>query len=331
MGRGQHGEGIGADLVGGVAAGGDSVGTHDHHRDPAGCQQVAGRRINQHRDRDAPLHEFPGSEPGALEERPGLVGKHGEPSPRVPRRRDHRQGGARAAGRQGAGVAVGEHVTGGEHASPVLADRQAEFAVFIVDRLCRMKQGCRECFRGRILRQRVDHSDTPLNCPAEVHGGRPGGGEPFAPGEHVGPSRVGREPRADGLARGNSQPVAAGDADGRRPADPQACDRLHDRIYVMAGEPLKPARQERLVEDLEVAGRVTDPAERHRGLSPFPCFTHGLNGSQGRPKAAATAGCTSDPANTLTAERIGGLRRAAAATPSSARRITYGSVALHSA
>jgi len=63
---------------------------------------------------------------------------------------------------------------------------------------------------------------------------------------------------------------------------------------------------------------------RHRlkNLCYVENLCYGAKGSHGRPKAAATAGCTSRPSNTFTAERIAALSRAAAAMPRVARSIT---------
>ena len=124
------------------------------------------------------------------------------------------------------------------------------------------------------------------------------------------PRRLRRQPVTDGLTRRHSQTVGTSDADRRSSADPQHFDRFHQRVDVAAGDPLVPRGQERLVDEFEVAGvrmagGLAMPAEGsgdHMELGTganfaakfapvpyfFPSFVKCI-GSQGRPKASATA------------------------------------------
>ena len=63
---GEHGEGVGANLVGGVAVGGDAVGAGDDARDVALAHQHAGGGVGDERGRYAQLLKLPGGEARAL-------------------------------------------------------------------------------------------------------------------------------------------------------------------------------------------------------------------------------------------------------------------------
>src|SRR5690348_15640020 len=64
---GKNGDLISADFVGGVAVGGNPVGSCDDGADIAGLQKVAHHIVGDERKRDAALVEFPGGEARALE------------------------------------------------------------------------------------------------------------------------------------------------------------------------------------------------------------------------------------------------------------------------
>ena len=71
---GQHGDRIGADLVGHVAIGGNAVRAHDHGVDLALLHDGAGHAVADHRGGDAIFVQLPGGQPRALQERTGLIG-----------------------------------------------------------------------------------------------------------------------------------------------------------------------------------------------------------------------------------------------------------------
>ena len=72
----EHGERIGADLVGDVAVRGDAVGAHHHEVDLAPRHQRPGRAVDHDRVRDPEPVELPRRESRALEHGPGLVDPH---------------------------------------------------------------------------------------------------------------------------------------------------------------------------------------------------------------------------------------------------------------
>ncbi|HEV2871054.1 MAG TPA: hypothetical protein VG409_06485, partial [Actinomycetota bacterium] len=118
VGPGQHGQAVGADLVGGVAVGGHPVAADQHGVDQAAGHGRAGGGVGHHRDRDAGGDQLPGGEAGALEQRPGLGGQHLD---RLPGRRlgvDDPEGGAEPGGGQAPGVAVGEQPVAGGQLDP---------------------------------------------------------------------------------------------------------------------------------------------------------------------------------------------------------------------
>ena len=71
--RRSDGEPVGADLVRGVAVGRDPVGADDDAVDPPAAHQMRGRRVGDHRVRDAERLELPRRQPRALQQRPRLV------------------------------------------------------------------------------------------------------------------------------------------------------------------------------------------------------------------------------------------------------------------
>ena len=106
--RGEHGQRVGADLVRRVTVGGDPVGAGEHGVDLAGRHQRRGRRVGDHRVRDAGRLELPGGEPRALQERPRLVDPHVREQIALPGGEQRSDRAAVAAGRKPAGVAVGQ-------------------------------------------------------------------------------------------------------------------------------------------------------------------------------------------------------------------------------
>ena len=223
-----------------------------------GCGRVA-----EHGDRDATLHELPGGEPRALEERPRFIREHLEATARVPGGGDHGERGARAPGGEGTRVAVREHAAFGEHRSSVPTDRLAEPPILVVDRAGLREQGLSQCCRVGLCRKSVDGTEAPLDRPAKVYGGGAGGSEFFGPHEHVSPRVAGGHLTADRLASSHSHAIAARDADRRGAAHPQALDRLDDGGHVVAREPGELSWEQRLIDEFEVAGGLANPAERN--------------------------------------------------------------------
>ena len=83
---GEDGEAVGADLVGGVAVGGDAVCADDDGVDAALLHEVGGHVVAEDGGGDGVLHELPGGEAGALEVGSGFVGEDVDSSGRARRR-----------------------------------------------------------------------------------------------------------------------------------------------------------------------------------------------------------------------------------------------------
>jgi len=65
---------VGADLVGGVTVGGDTIGPHHHDIDLLLSHQAADGIIGDQRNRNAGTTQFIGGEAAALEKRSGFTG-----------------------------------------------------------------------------------------------------------------------------------------------------------------------------------------------------------------------------------------------------------------
>ena len=107
----RHRQQIGADLIGGIAVGGDAVGTNDHPAHATLLHQMRGGALHHDGYRNPFLHQFPGGEASALQPRPGFIGVDAIDLSRCVSGADHAQGGAVTAGGEGAGIAMGQHRT----------------------------------------------------------------------------------------------------------------------------------------------------------------------------------------------------------------------------
>ena len=194
---------VGPDLVGRVAVGGNAVGADDDHVHASGGHHRGGHVVGDHGSRDAVLHEFPGRQARALQERPRLVGKHLHALPRLDRTAHDPECRAVAGGGQRAGVAVRENarVVGHQHGA-VTADRLAARHVVVVDGVGvstePRAQLVHALARTHTGRQRQLHA---LDRPEQIHGRGPRGRQ------HVGqPLEVdGKLLRAGGLAATGAQ------------------------------------------------------------------------------------------------------------------------------
>ena len=104
----QDRDGVGADLVRGVAVHGDPVGADDDGVEGPFLEEVPGHAVGDERDVDPLLLKLPRGEPRALQVRPGLVGEDGDALASLDRRADHAEGRAVAGRGERAGVAVRE-------------------------------------------------------------------------------------------------------------------------------------------------------------------------------------------------------------------------------
>ena len=174
---------VGADLVGHAAVGRDPVRAGQHHVHLPAGQQRGGGRVGQHGVRQARPAGLPRGQPGALEQRPGLVDpEHGQPAGPV-RGHDHRERGPLPRGHQRAGVAVGQHPGARrDQAQPVLGHRRAGRGVLRGDPL---RLGQR---RGRPVRAAaglLPGGQRETGTPGQVHRGGPGPAEGAGRGGHV--------------------------------------------------------------------------------------------------------------------------------------------------
>ena len=136
VGGGQQRHAVGADLVGRVAVGGDAVGPGHDGLHPALAHHLGGHVVADQRHVDPALLQLPGGQPGALQQRAGLVGVDVQRLARLGGGEEHGQRRAVVGGGQPAGVAVGQHALPvAEQFGPVAADRPAHLPIFFVDRL----------------------------------------------------------------------------------------------------------------------------------------------------------------------------------------------------
>ena len=134
---GEHGERVCADLVRGVAVRGDAVGAGDDQVDLAARHQRRRGAVGDHGVRDAGRLELPGGEPRALEQRPRLVDEHVLEQAALPGGAERADGRAVAAGREPAGVAVGERARAGrEQLGGVRGHAPAALDLLAVERAC---------------------------------------------------------------------------------------------------------------------------------------------------------------------------------------------------
>ena len=102
----EEGHGVGADLVGHIAVGGNAVRPHDGQLNLTLGQEPAGHVVRDQSRRGCRPAQLPGRQPGPLEERAGFVHKDMHFFARVLRRADHPEGRPQSDRGQGAGVAV---------------------------------------------------------------------------------------------------------------------------------------------------------------------------------------------------------------------------------
>ena len=105
---GEDGEGVGANLVGGIAVSGNAVCAGDDAIDIAGLHHHAGGGVDNEGRWDAQLLELPGGETGSLKKGPGLGVEDAVAFAVFPAGANDADGGAESRSGEGAGVAVGE-------------------------------------------------------------------------------------------------------------------------------------------------------------------------------------------------------------------------------
>ena len=261
---GQHGDPIGADLVRGVAVGGDAVGAGDHEVDLAARHHRRRRHVGDQPVGDALAVALPRGEPRSLHDRPGLVHPHQRDLALRVGRADDAERGAVTRGGERARVAVREDARArGHQRRAVGAERAVSRHVLLEDRLGLVEQP--RAHRGDgLAANAVGHPPHPFEGPEEIDGGRPRGGQALRRGLEIGEQIV--DGLGTALARGQRDPEGGGHTDGRRPADDERADRLGHVFPPPVLPRLFLARQAGLIEEQQA---VAGPADRsdHRSCS----------------------------------------------------------------
>ena len=214
---------------------GDPVGAGDDAVHLAATHQMRGSRVRDHRVRNAERLELPGGQPRALQERPRLVDPDVLDQTLLPRRAQRADGGAVAAGREPARVAVRQRTRSrAEQRRRVRRHPAAARDLFLVQCACPLGGGI---------------SAHLLERPDEVHGRRP------RLGEHA----VGRIEILPAL-HGQRVAVRGGDADRRRAAHRERPDRVGDLSGRLAPELDFLVRKPTLIQQDHGAGFQTNDA-----------------------------------------------------------------------
>src|SRR5215468_9144354 len=266
----EHGEPVGAHLVGDAAVGGNPVRSGQHQVHFPGGHQRRRRGVGQHRVRDAGPPGLVGGQPGTLQQRAGLI--HPQPGhpPRPVRREDDREGGALAGRHQGTGVAVGQDAAPvPDQAEPVPGDGRARRGIRRLYRPCLRQRGRRRAPPARYGVPGLGVAGCPVGgqgprgAPAQVHRGRPGPAQ-----------RVRRRCHIVAAVGGQRDTVRPGQAQQRGPADHEPSYRLiqgrdvaAEEIFLLGRQPgLVQQHNRRPVRRVEPAQRagVHSPSVRHR-------------------------------------------------------------------
>jgi hypothetical protein len=173
---------------------------------------------------DAELAELPAGQPGALEQRPGLVHDHVRQRAVGVQGPDHPQCRAPSQAGQAAGVAVGVD------AEPPRSAGLPEPAGAAPADLLAGRDGRTDHGQGRRLYGRAALRNTARDrrhLAAEVDGGRPGVGDPVDLGVQPG----GVPAFAAALADGQRDAEGPGRAEHRRTADRQRGDGFHQLVH----------------------------------------------------------------------------------------------------
>ncbi len=217
----QNAQTVGANLVGRIAVGRDSIGAGENRVNSSLLHQETRHIIADNGHFDAGLPELPGRQAGPLHQRSRLIGIDVEALAFVVRLVQHGKGGPLAGGGQGPGVAVGQD--GGALADEPFAvdpDPSAHLDILAVDGV-RLVQNCRmqvsDAQRGPVgVLFRT--ASNPVEGPKQIDGGRPRSAEVVARLEHS-IQRVLRTVVMGEPLQGQHGAVSSGNTDGRRPAN----------------------------------------------------------------------------------------------------------------
>ena len=179
--RRQHGQRVGADLVGRVAVGRDPVRPDEDDVDLAAGHQVPGGHVGDQRVRDAGLGELPGRQPGALEDtaasrrpRRGPAGRRGGRPGRCPARsRTGRRPAVRCCSGSGCGPAGPRARAGSSRPKPAIRPWSVVASKTIASASSRIASAIAPPSSDRSPISLVA-GHHPVDRPAQVDRGRPG-------------------------------------------------------------------------------------------------------------------------------------------------------------
>ena len=219
---GEHCQGVGADLVGGVAVPRDAIRPNEHCINFPFSHEPAGGGVGDQPKGDPLPEELPGGEPRPLQARPGLAGINQLQFPLLPRCSNYPKGGAVAAGRQRSCVANREDTHPlRKKFLPVLPDPAVGRDILLVNPFCFFEQRLLEAwkaFRPMFLKD-LPH---PPDGPEQVHRGGASPGKALRGGPEKGfRISIRRE-----VPNRKDKPVSSGDPDGRRAPHPHGPDGL---------------------------------------------------------------------------------------------------------
>src|SRR5438128_2852716 len=209
---------------------------------------------------DAALLQLPGREPGALQERPGLVGEDVKRAALLSRREEDGQRRAVIRRSQAARVAVGQHALPvGDQARADAADFAAHLAVFFRDGQRFLEKQTRQLRRGALFDERPHGFFESIERPEEVHGRRPARAEIV--GHLLELGRVGAAVAPDKLLHAEDDAHGGGDADGGSATNAQRPNRLPD-LFDGAAIAVDDLRwQLRLIDEPDMAVGAADPGD----------------------------------------------------------------------
>ena len=261
----EHGDGVRADLVCRVAVGRDAVGADNDEIDPPLLHQRAAHVVGDDRRLDAVTQELPRRQPGALQERPRLVGEHDDALAFLDRAADHAQRGTVAGRRERAGVAMRENArVRRHHLRAEGAHRATTRDVLVVNRHRLAVESILD-LPDRFPRpgRGAERSLHPVDRPEQVHGGRPRSPHQLARLVELGGEFLGASGRAPAHAQGDAH--RGRDADGRRSADDHRPDRARDFGRRLAADVDFLCRKLALVDHHHRVGLSRDRGE-HRSI-----------------------------------------------------------------
>ena len=218
----QDGHAGGPDLVGGIAVGCHPVAAHQAGLHPAVFHHHGGHVVADEGHIHPRPVQFKGSEPGALEQGPGLIGKNTEAEAPLLSQQNGAQSGAVGRCGDGSGIAVGQKALAGlEQGQAVFRDGLVPFLVLPVDGQRLFPKGGFDGGDRAILHGQC----LPVHAaqgPEQVHRRGTGGRQPVTVRPEMGVKCL--EPAFRGGFRPKIGAVGRRDADGRRAPDLQRPD-----------------------------------------------------------------------------------------------------------